>query len=244
MTSSPSFVCVSCGELVRGKIEFWSAALLLNSHKGAPKCQSQFTWEKVVNSFAVTDDLIVVCERTDCGYMTCVSRGWHSDPKDGSATPPPRPRPMEDAFWGVEQHGQNIKCHLFVLFFASMFFCPAYSSCSINVSCTRLKGKKELFFFIGKPRGKLPLSVTFMVSFLGCLRVDCHGSGLWPTGRGSWPLNPDPQHKCTPLRASTTCEAEGHWSQRSQCFLIWNGNQFSQPLLSAYCMPSRETTAK
>lgn len=89
VTSSPSFVCVSCGELVRGKIEFRSTALLLSSHKGAPKCQSQFTWEKVVNSFAVTDDLIVVCERTDCGYMTCVSRGWHSDPKDGSATPPP-----------------------------------------------------------------------------------------------------------------------------------------------------------
>lgn len=155
--------------------------------------------------------------------------------------------PMDDAFWRVEQYGQNIggPFWLSVLYLCSYAWHTVVAQLMFFV--LNWRGRRSFSFrgsSGGRPVGKLPLFVTFLLSFLGCMRMDCHGSSLWLTGPGSLPLSPDPQSKRTPLRASATCPAVEPWSPRSQCFLIWNINQFSQLLLRAYCMLSSEIPAK
>lgn len=73
--------------------------------------------------------------------------------------------------------------------FIYMFLCLAYSSCSINVSCTELKGKKELCFplkFWREACGKVAIIYDLRVVISGL-----HENGLsWikPLADWTWEL--------------------------------------------------------
>lgn len=70
--------------------------------------------------------------------------------------------------------------------FISVFLCLAYSSCSINVSCTELKGKKELFFlwkFWREACGEVAIICDLPIVISGL-----HENGLsWIKPLADWP---------------------------------------------------------